>query len=216
MTTRSRLEAEITDRLSRLSAEDYARIRHPERFPRFDFRAFSLEGKSRPGWPDAWVCLDDRKDGVEATGDKSKAGIEKHLWEDLDKAIAHDPPLAGLIIGSGCPTVHLSADEIADWRGRFITDACIPADRLELVLGPGLVADLARPGFARTRAEVLRISDAPTHFKLVRARSGPDEGRLNSAFIPSAEDYEKGRVHRPAAADEGWALPKACGQVQTA
>ncbi len=60
MTPRSRLEAEITDKLSRLSAEDmqrvaedYARIRHPERFPRFDFRAFSPEGKSRPGWPDA-------------------------------------------------------------------------------------------------------------------------------------------------------------------
>lgn len=208
MTPRNRLEAEIIDRLARLSvedmqrvAEDYARIRYPQRFPRFDFRALSPEGKSRKGWPDAWVCLNDRKDGVEATGDKSKPSVEKHLREDLDKAIAHDPPLSGLIIVSGCPTVHLKDYEIADWRRRFITDACIPADRLELVFGPGLVADLAHPEFARTRVEVLGIDDAPTYFKPVRARMGPDEGRL-SDFIPSAEDYEKRRVYRPAAADE--------------
>lgn len=209
MRSRGRLEAEITERLSRLSAEDmqrvaedYARIRHPQRFPHFDFRAFSPEGKTRKGWPDAWVCLDGRKDGVEATGDKSKSGVEQHLRDDLAKAIAQDPPLAGLILVSGSPAVQPTDDEIADWRRPFIDDAGIPAENLQLVFGPGLIADLVRPEFARTRVEVLCIRDIPAHFRLIRPRSGPDEGRLNSAFIPSEDDYAKGRVYRPALADQ--------------
>lgn len=209
MTTRSRLEAQIIDALAHLSAEDmqrvaedYARIRYPARFPRFDFRAFSREGKSRPGWPDAWISVGGRVDGVEATGDKAKAGVEGHLREDLEKAGNFDPPLAGLIIVSGCPTVTLSADEIAAWRRRFITEAGVDEKGLDLVFGGGLVAELARPEFARTRIEVLRLPDAPVHFKLVRARRGPDEGRLNSAFIPSEKDYAAGRVHRPEAANQ--------------
>jgi len=95
---------------------------------------------------------------------------------------------------SGC-----GSTEVRCRYRRFITEVRIPDDRLELVLGPGLVAHVARPEFARTRAEVLGISDSPTCFKLVRARNGPDEGRLID-FIPSADDYEKKRVHRPAAA----------------
>jgi hypothetical protein len=86
MTRRSRLEASIATALSHLSeadmqrvAEDYARIRYPHRFPRFDFRAFSAEGKSRSGWPDAWVDNDGRLDGVEATCAKQKKAFRATL-----------------------------------------------------------------------------------------------------------------------------------------
>ena len=208
MTTRSQLETQIADALTRLSpenmqrvAEDYARIRFPERFPRFDFRAFSEEGKSRPGWPDAWINVDGHIDGVEATVAKYKSAVETHLWEDLDKAGRLDPPLAGLIIVSGHPNVQYSPDEDAAWRQRFIDDVGIAPDRINFVFGSGLVGELACPEFARTRFEVLGLPVAPRHFKLFLAKRGPDERRL-SDFIPSDEDYALDRVHRPAAAEE--------------
>lgn len=208
MTTRSRLETEIAARLARLSgegmqrvAEDYARIRYPERFPRFDFRAFSVEGKSRSGWPDAWVDAGGRVDGVEATCAKDKSAVEKHLEEYLTRAREREPRLGGFIHLSGHPAVQLTQAEVTAWRQSFIDHAGIDPDRLELVFGGGLVEVLARPEFARTRIEILGLSDAPRHFKLVRAKRGPDESRLNSAFVPTDEDYAAGRVHRTEAAD---------------
>jgi len=209
MTPRSQLETRIAERLAHLSddemqrvAEDYARIQFPERFPRFDFRAFSKEGKSRSGWPDAWVDLGGRIDGVEATGAKKKTAVWRHMEKDLREARRRAPRLAGFVLVSGHPEVQPTDQELMTWRGRFIDEAGIDPDRLQLVFGGGLVEELARPEFARTRIELLRLSESPTHFKLVRARRGPDEGRLNSAFVPSAEDYAAGRVHRPQAADQ--------------
>ncbi len=209
MTPRSQLETRIAECLTKLSdndmqrvAEDYARIRFPDRFPRFDFRAFSKEGKSRSGWPDAWIDLGDRIDGVEASGAKAKPAVLDHLKEDLDKARRRAPRLTGFVFVSGHPEVHLTKHELRIWRRRFIDEAGIDPDRLQPVFGGGLVGELARPEFARTRIELLRLSESSTHFKLVRAGLGPDEGRLNSAFIPSAEDYAAGRVHRPQAAGQ--------------
>jgi len=209
MTTRSDLEARIVSALARLSdpdmqrvAEDFARIRYPERFPRFDFRAFSQEGKSRPGWPDAWVSSGERIDGVEATCAKSKKAVQDHLAEYLTKARECQPKLRGFIHVSGHPAVQLDQKEVLNWRQRFIDEAGIDPDRLELVFGGGLVEALACPEFARTRTELLGLPDSPRYFKLVRANRGPDESRLNSAFVPTDEDYAAGHVFRPEAADK--------------
>jgi hypothetical protein len=208
MTCRSQLEGVIAAALGRLSptdlqrlAEDYARIRYPERFPRFDFRAFSEEGKSRAGWPDAWIDLGGRVDGVEATGAKEKTKVEKHLRDDLKKAKRRNPRLGGLIILSGHPAVQFDADEMDTWRKRFTDDAGIPEDRIHLIFGGGLVEELSRPEFARTRFEILGLPVTPKHFQLVLSKRGPDENRL-SDFIPSDEDFASGRVHRPEIADQ--------------
>ena len=205
---RSQLETSIAERLAHLSdadmqrvAEDYARIRFPERFPRFDFRAFSPEGKSRRGWPDAWIDLGGQVDGVEATGAKDKSAVLGHLEEDLEKAQRRNPKLAGLVLVSGHPAVQPTHEESVAWRQRFIDQAGIAPDRINLVFGGGLVEELARPEFARTRIEVPGLPVTPRHFKLVLPKRGPDESRL-SDFIPSEEDYALGRVHRPAAADQ--------------
>jgi len=209
MTTRSQLEASVATALAHLPAEDmqrvaedYARILNPSRFPRFDFRAFSSEGKSRGGWPDAWIDVDGRLDGVEATSAKDKNAVKDHLEEYLKKAREREPKLAGFIHVSGHPDVQMSHDEVARWRKRFIDEAGIVPDRLDLVFGGGLIEALARPEFARTRVEILRLPFAPKHFILVSPKRGPDEGRLNSAFIPSDDDYEARRVHRPEIADQ--------------
>lgn len=209
MRSRSRVETEIAARLSRLSdvdmqrvAEDYAQIRYPQRFPRWDFRAFSMEGKSRFGWPDAWIVKSGRVDGVEATSNKSKSGVVQHLQKDLEKAIAQEPPLAGLIVVSGSPEVTFTPDEIAHWQERFVSDAGIPAESFELVLGPELISRLARPEFARTRREILRVFDAPSRFEPIHAQLSPGERHLSRNIVPTAADYAAGRIHRPAAADD--------------
>jgi hypothetical protein len=209
MEGRSLLESRIAESLARLSAEDmqrvaedYARIRFPGRFPRFHFRAFSEKGKSRKGWPDAWTNIDGRIDGVEATSAVAWSAVRNHIEKDLKHARDRSPRLSGLIIVSGNPAAQPNATELEALRKRFVDEAHIDPDRLEFVFGGGLVEELARPEFARTRIEVLRLADAPLHFALIRARRSPDEGRLDSAFIPTEEDYEARRVYRPAATEE--------------
>src|SRR5258707_975753 len=203
MTTRRQLEGSIATVLARLSeddmqrvAEDYARIRYPKRFPRFDFRALSPEGKSRGGWPDAWIDADGQLDGVEATCAKQKKKVEKHLEYYLTKARERKPKLAGFLHISGHPTVQMNHDDVTKWRKRFIDEAGIDPDRLELVFGGGLIEALAGPEFARTRIELLGLSGGPKHFKLARAKRGPDESRLNNAFVPSDQEFAFRKVHR--------------------
>ncbi|MCM2477849.1 hypothetical protein HGO38_30860 [Rhizobium sp. CG5] len=201
---RKDLEYELTAKLSSLSnedaqriAEDFVRIRHPERFPYFAFRAFSPQGKSRPGWPDAFsVGSDGRYEGVEATHVASHSGVINHLNEYLEKATAlRADQLAGFLHVSISPKVSFRPHEIREWTEKFVA-AGFRRDRVELVFGQGLVEILTRPEFARTRMEILGVDDLPNHFRLYRSKVGPDENRLGTHFIPSWEDYEEGRIHQ--------------------
>lgn len=208
MALRKDLEDQIAAKLASLSnedaqriAEDYVRIRYPDRFPYFGFRAFSPEGKSRSGWPDASsIGADGRIEGVEATHTASRAGVVKHLEEYLDKAKALElGQLGGFIHVSVSPKASFPPEEIKSWTDKFVA-AGFARDKVELVFGQSLVLALTGPEFARTRIEVLGIPDLPTHFRLYRSKIGPDEERLGVSFIPNWEDFEKGRVHRPEAA----------------
>lgn len=156
MALRKDLEDQIAAKLVSLSnedaqriAEDYVRIQYPVRFPYFGFRAFSPEGKSRSGWPDASsVGADGKIEGVEATHTASRAGIVKHLEEYLEKAKALRPDqLAGFLHVSVSPKASFLPDEIKDWTDKFV-EAGFARDRVELVFGQGLVEILPRPEFA--------------------------------------------------------------------
>jgi len=74
-------------------------------------------------------------------------------------------------------------------------------NRVDLVFGARLVGELAGPEYVRTRVEILGLRDRPKWFKLVRPELSPDEGRLNSDFLPSPEDYADKRMQRPGMAD---------------
>ena len=155
LNSRKDLEAKIAQALVTLSAEemqrlaeDYVRIRFPDRFPYFDFRALSFEGKSRGGWPDAYVVLDPldgRVDGVEATTRKEKSGILKHLEEDLGKTQDKDPKLTGFVFVSNQPSIQPDDDELNKWRQRFMSEAGLKPDSVDLVFGGRLVQELAGP-----------------------------------------------------------------------
>ncbi len=208
MHSRSVLESEIAAALESISpenlqrvAEDYARIRYPDRFSSFVSRAISVEGRSRSGWPDAWTEQQGLIDGVEATCAKSKAAIERHLHDYLEKMKSSKHRFAGFIHVAGSPSAQFGPQEVLAWRERFVNESGVPPEHLDLVFGSGLVSSLALPEFARTRAEILGLQLGPRHFKLVRSRRGPDEGRLDSAFVPSDEDYRSGSIYRPRAAE---------------
>ena len=226
MSERKRLEIEIARELERLSpddmqrlAEDYARLRYPERFCHYDARALNLEGKSRPYcWPDAYVILaDGRVNGVEATTTSDPRKIVKHLADDLKKASRRNPQLAGFVFVSGNPKIQLDAASVNGWKERFVTEAGLQPNSVDLVFGGRLAQELVRPEFLHTRIEILGLREHPFRFELVRTGSAPDY--TEAKFIPSAKDYEEERVHRPKVADtvlqhldrEGIALVRGVG-----
>ena len=206
MSLREQLEMSVAAKLRILSAEgmqrvaeDYARIRFPDRFPRFDFRALSEDSKTRKGWPDSLTDTATRSDGIEATARKDTAAVRKYLDEAIPKA--KERRLSGLVIVCGHPKVQFDPGEVRTWRRKFSDQAGIDPQSIHIVCGNALVQELSLPEFARTRLEILGVPLFPNHFKLVRAQCGPDQARLGD-FIPSDDDYAQGRVHRPAIADQ--------------
>ena len=199
MSSRKDLEARIAQRLKTLTpedmqrlAEDYARLRFPDRFPHFDFRALSPEGKSRSGWPDAYVVLSDgRVDGVEATTYKRKSKIWEHLEKDIAKARDRTPKLSGFVFVSGQP-IQPDDDELNRWRQRFADEAGLELECIDLVFGGRLAQELTRPEFARTRVDILDLTYLPAWFELVRPNVPPDSPQAD--FIPTPDDYASGRV----------------------
>ncbi len=156
-------------------------------------------------------------DGVEATTDKSKSKIWRHLEDDITKARDRTPKLSGFVFVSGQPAIQPDADELNKWRQRFADEAGLELECVDLVFGGQLVQELARPEFARTRAEILGLTDLPAWFELVRLSVPP--GSPQAEFIPTPDDYARGRVHRPLDADrvlghldkEGRALVRGVG-----
>ena len=206
MNSRPDLEIKISEKLKTLSAEhmqrlaeEYVRIRYPERFPRFEFRAFSAEGKSRAGWPDALVVHDGRIDGVEATIAKDRGDVKKHILMDIEKARQKRPSMAGFVFISGHPDVQFKAKELVAFKQGF-AKAGVPRKRCELIFGMSLARELAKPEFALLRHGILKLPITPKKFFLFVPKLEWESRQL--LFIPTAEDYLHGRVHRPQAADE--------------
>ena len=206
MDLRQDLEIKISERLTTLTAEkmqrlaeEYVWIQYPERFPRFDFRAFSAEGKSRAGWPDAFIIRDGLIDGVEATIAKKKEKVKKHIQEDIEKARQKSPFMAGFVFISGNPNVQFDTDELLYFKQAFIK-AGIPSERCELIFGMSLARELAKPEFALLIHSILHLPISPAKFSFFNPNLTWERNR--HLFIPSVEDYNHGRVHRPQVADE--------------
>ena len=98
-----------------------------------------------PEWPKWKSRLDGRVDGVEATTRKEKSGILKHLEEDLGKTRDKDPKLTGFVFVSNQPSIQPDDDELNKWRQRFMSEAELKPDSVDLVFGGRLVQELAGP-----------------------------------------------------------------------
>lgn len=203
------LETRILNRLRTLNADDmqrlaerYACLRFPDPFAKAGgFRAFSAEGKSRAGWPDRAVFGPDNKywHGVEATSAKDKHEVARHLREDLEKARAARPGLASFVFVSGHPEAQFSREELQQWHQRFAEQAGLEGDQFRLIYAQTLAHDLAEPKYARLRWVLLGIPSQPKLFKPVDPKVPWDAS--DSPFIPSAQEYKEGKVHRPELAD---------------
>ena len=205
MPTRSDLEYRITEKLRTLSAvalqwlaEDIALIRDPKRYRNLQGQGRNAEAQTTSGWPDAYVVRSDNTvDGVEATRDRRT--WTQHLEEDIEKAQSPDyPNLNGYLFVAGYPDHKPTPTELGLWTRR-LCELGISEDRMDLLIGTGLVAELLKPQYARTLQSILGLSPSPEHFNLIRQERLPDN--IERPFEPKVTEYRDGVVHRPALAD---------------
>ncbi len=205
MPSRSDLELRITEKLRTLPAvalqwlaEDIALIRDPKRYKNLFGKGRNAEAQTTKGWPDAYVVRSDGTvDGVEATRDRCT--WTQHLTEDIEKAKSPDHPnLNGYLFVAGYPDYSPTHKELG-LRVRRFCELGIPEDRVDLLVGTGLVLELLQPKYARTLQWILGLSPRPEYFELIRQEQVP--GKIESAFEPEAAEYRHAFVHRPALAD---------------
>lgn len=201
------LRAKIIEKLRLISpnglqilAEEIALVRDPARYRDLYGRGRNREGQPVAGWPDAGVvrASDSTIDAVEATRDRD--GWRVHIAADLTKASAATyPNLNGFLFVAGYPDPEPSYDEIMRAQSGFIKLG-IPDDRVHLLVGNGLVRELADPRYARVLSTILGIAREPKHFRLLTR--GVAAGVPAFQFDPDDDEYgREGGVYRPALAD---------------
>jgi hypothetical protein len=199
------LEQRIVRKLETISAhdlqvlaEDIAQVRNRKRY----FGLYGLGGNSEKqttrGWPDAGVVwANGTVDAVEAT--RARGDWQSHIAADFVKAENDKyPNLNGFLFVAGYPKKKAAYKEIGDWKAKFHSLG-IDEQRIDILVGMGLVRELAKPRYARTRLTILGISDSPLHFKMLGEHTTANE-RLH-AFEPSAQEYASGLVYRPKLTD---------------
>lgn len=176
-----------------IMAEEIAILKFPERFRTGTFvrSGRNVEEQTTKNWPDAYVLTAGATvDGVEATRDK--INWAKHLSEDLAKARdPNRPNLSGYLFVGGYPHASPSPTELKDWIEAFATLG-LPPERVTILVGLALVAELMDPMYAQIRLRFLGVSDAPGGFRSIAASHS---GNLD--FRPSREDFDNGYVGAP-------------------
>jgi hypothetical protein len=223
MQTRADLEYRITEKLRTLSAvalqwlsEDIALIRDPKRYKNLHGHGRNAEAQTTKGWPDAYVIKSDGTvDGVEATRDRQT--WTQHLEADIKKALNPDyPNLNGYLFVAGYPDHEPTPAELGQWKSQ-LCGLGISEDRVDLLVGKGLVAELLKPQYARTLQSILGLSPSPEYFNIISQERLPNN--VERPFEPKVTEYQNGVVHRPSLAaavehrlrDEGCALVRGRG-----
>ncbi|MGC2223324.1 MAG: hypothetical protein WA624_13670 [Methylocella sp.] len=172
MTVRTDLEQKICLKLQTISAtalqrlaEDIAKIRDPQRYRDLQIIGRNEEGQTTTGWPDAGVIADYTVDAVEAT--REKDNWQKHIAADYGKATdGKHKKLTGFLFVAGYPKKRADPNDIGRWAAKF-RDLGIDEQRIHILVGMGLVRELAEPRYARTRLTILGIPDCPNHFRML-------------------------------------------------
>lgn len=179
-------------------AEDMAAACYPERFSEIQVRGRNAEGQTVKGWPDAFAISSDGKiDAIEAT--REKQSWTAHLEADLNSATKPGAPkLSGYFFVGGYPDHRPSEDDLSAWKERFCRLG-VDQDRVTILLGMGLVRELAKPRYARVRLAHLGLAPVPELFRLVRSSQSPGGA---GPFAPEPDEYVEGKVHRSRWANE--------------
>lgn len=198
------LSAPIVAALKRISAndlqclaEDMACVKFPDRFNAGTLmrRGRNIDAQTTKNWPDACVSTGAGEvDGIEAT---RQGNWDKHLADDLKKAQdGKNDRLSGYFFVGGMPSSTPTAKDIPGWTDKFAALG-IPRERISLLVGLDLVAELEKPEYAGVRHRRLAIPPGFSTFQLLGASAIFDR-RLGS-FEPNADEYAAGRVGAPAA-----------------
>ena len=134
---------------------------------------------------------------MEAT--REKDNWQKHIAADYGKAKdGKHKKLTGFLFVAGYPKKRADPNDIGRWTAKFRALG-IDEQRIHILVGMGLVRELAQPQYAGTRLTILGIRDCPPHFKMLGEHTTANEREY--LFEPSAQDYKLGLVHRPKLAD---------------
>lgn len=183
------------EKIQRL-AEAIALQKFPERF-----RTGTLirngrndDAQTTKNWPDAFATTSDKTvDGIEATRDKNN--WRKHLETDLQHS--SDPKylnLSGYVFVGGYPDSNVTSEEIRDWIEKFAAIG-LPHERITILIGRDLVAELEEPAYAAVRRRWLGLLMRPKGFRSI-ARPATGSAKLD-VFQPTEEEFENGYVGAP-------------------
>lgn len=147
-------------------AEQLAVLKFPDRFRnRVIVRnGRNADSQTTKNWPDAYVIGTGNKvDGIEATRDKSN--WKKHLQSDLTKARnPEEHNLSGYVFVGGYPANGPSAAEAEEWIEEF-EKAGVPKDRIAILVGFSLAAELMDARYAQIRHKHFGILTRPKGFE---------------------------------------------------
>lgn len=203
----SGLRAQIINALRMISAHDLQLLAEAIAIQKFRLR-FGQGTMIRNGrnddmqttknWPDAYVSTGGGiVDGIEATRDRNN--WSKHLSEDFEHAQDVEyKNLSGYVFVGGYPDNTPSSELLRNWIERFAALG-LPYERITILVGRDLVAELEDSVYAQVRAQFLGIHTSPIGFRpLFRSYAGND--RLD-IFQPSYEEFTNGYVGAPALLD---------------
>jgi hypothetical protein len=217
-------EAVIQARINALSAgafqrlaEAYAELTWPERYRHLVPQGRNAQDATTNGWPDAWAPDGHgRVHAVEATRDLNWSA---HLEADVENAKA--PPNGGQLasfVFVSRKDPRPKEDALSPYR-QSLAALGLATDRIDFVFMDTLRLALAKPPFARVRADLLNLPSTTLPLRpILNARGIYGDGSA-SAFRPSRQEYTRRRVHRNSQLDavrarldaEGWAFVRGKG-----
>ncbi len=203
----SGLRAQIINALRMISAHDLQLLAEAiavQKFrPRFGQGTMIRNGRNddmqtTKNWPDAYVSTGmDIVDGIEATRDRNN--WSKHLSGDFEHATdVKYKNLSGYVFVGGYPDNTPSSEVLRKWIERFAAIG-LPYERITILVGRDLVAELEGSAYAQIRAQFLGIHTSPIGFRPL-FRSYATDDRLD-IFQPSYEEFSNGYVGAPALLD---------------
>lgn len=172
-------------------AEDYARIRWPERFDSLATPGRNAAGQTTAGFPDAFATLvDGRLDAVEAT---RQIAWFKHARADLAKAQAMDNgALAGYVLVTWARQG--KASNVREIRNAFVSAGLEP-QLVDVVFRQQLVTDIAQPRYARLWRDLGLPATVHPWIELEHAVIYGRETSLG--LLPARSELVRGEIEAP-------------------
>jgi hypothetical protein len=168
--------------------EAWAELKWPARYEALVPLGRTAVDATRKGWPDAFAQAGASRHVVEATAAQA---WHPHLLRDVKRVLAM-PSGSVLSFLFVCRAPQPSTDEVLEGVRADLCAHGVPADDIGFVFLPLLRRDLARPRFAKIRAELLDLPSGTAPFVPFEHASALYGGTELSTFVPTLEEFLAG------------------------